>query len=620
MTSSPASTPNCAPSTLYIGDNYDFLRSLNNTCIDLIAIDPPFAANETFTSRPKPPITDEELRLERELAEYHGKPHDDDEHPKSQERQTRVKDIWRWDDSLHVQWKEGVREDYPAVFSVIDAVQACATDNEAAYIAFMASRLIECQRVLKPTGSIYVHCNHDANSYLRMLMDAIFGAENFRNAIAWRRTNSKNAVQKDFGRNYDTILRYSNGGNATFNKNAVRVPYDESSGAPDGYKWSNAHQDYVAYSPLHAPGIRYGDSGMPASFRGKVYHPPPNRHWVVPGERKSGETTSEGWARLDAEGKIYLADNGRYPMFIRKLASMQGIALDDFWFDISIPSTTEDTGYSTQKPLELYERIIKASSNEGDVVLDIFAGCATTAVAAQRWGRKWIACDIAYRSYTMLKRRFYLEGMHADPPEATKQALANVSKTLRKTAGVSGSGKRTAQAYVAPQLSTVSISIIGPNELPVRTDADPSPAHELKVVRHDKATGWSGRIPKEEAKQLLIARFGEKCWGCGFEPVRPNGSLDAGLLEVDHIRARNPQEGVGGNDELYNLALLHPTCNKLKSNRMRTLEELRDHHVHKGTLWVKSRNELVDLHVAQEYAFNEMVKRGIQQQMPGLSG
>ena len=602
---------NCAPSTLCIGDNYEFLRSLNNDCIDLIAIDPPFAANETFTSQPKPPITDDELLLERELAKAHGMPHDDDVHQDSG-RQTRVKDIWRWDDSLHVKWKAGVREDYPAVFSVVDAVQACATDNEAAYIAFMAARLIECQRVLKPTGSIYLHCDDHANSYLRMLMDAIFGASNFRNQITWPRAPGRTSG-RHWGDTNDTILFYSKSNSYVWKDTKVTQ--------------ENTRPTVV---PIDAAGTRNGESGQP--WRG--YDPTRiGRHWAVP---RIGALAS--WIeanvipnygdiagahdRLDAlydAGLIRFSQKGR-PSIIRPVDADAGTKVNSLWNDIKLLSATsrERTGYSLQKPLELYERIIAASSNEGDVVLDIFAGCATTAVAAAHLNRKWIACDIAYRAYTMLNRRFYLEGMHADPPEATKNALANMSKTLRRTAGVQGSGERTADAHVAPQLGTTSISIIGPKELPTRTDVDPSSAHELKVVRHDKATGWSGSIPKEEAKRLLIERFGAQCWGCGYQPLRPNGTLDAGLLEVDHIRARNAQDGVGGDDELYNLALLHPTCNKVKSNRMRTLEELRDHNVHAGTLWVDGRDELIDLFTAQQYAVQVMMKRGVQSKMAGV--
>ena len=145
-----------------------FLRSLNNECIDLIAIDPPFAANETFTGNPRPPISDAEYAEEIALAQTHGALHNEGQ------GETRVHDIWSWDEDVHPAWKMMIEDDYPSVQAVIQAVEACASENEAAYIAFMAVRLIECRRVLKPTGSIYLHCDSHANSYLRMLMDAVF--------------------------------------------------------------------------------------------------------------------------------------------------------------------------------------------------------------------------------------------------------------------------------------------------------------------------------------------------------------------------------------------------------------------------------------------------------------
>ena len=250
----------------------------------------------------------------------------------------------------------------------------------------------------------------------------------------------------------------------------------------------------------------------------------------------------------------------------------------------------ERTGYATQKPLELYERIIKASSKEGDVVLDIFAGCATTAVAAERLGRRWVACDMAYRAWTMLKRRFYLNGIAlSDMTDTTRQALANEQ----------------------PQLTKSESNTIGPNDLPKRDDVDPAPHHNLRQVRRGarqttQSSGWSGRIPKDDAKRLLMDKFGPRCWGCGYEPRRPNGSLDETLLEVDHIRARRAAQGTQGNDELYNLALLHRTCNGIKRNQM-TLEELRSHNAMHGLLYVEKITDLVDLYEATQFAAEQIV-------------
>ena len=231
-------------------------------------------------------------------------------------------------------------------------------------------------------------------------------------------------------------------------------------------------------------------------------------------------------------------------------------------------------------------------------MLDIFAGCATTAVAAENLGRQWVACDMAYRAWTMLKRRFYLNGIALEGmTDSTREALASVRKD---------------RGFQEPQQWTTSY-VMGPGELPTRDDVDPGPPAELEQTqrrsrRSTQTAGWSGQIGKDEAKELLIRRFGPVCWGCGYEPRRPNGSLDATLLEVDHIRARRAAEGTAGDDELYNLALLHRTCNGIKRNRL-TLEELRRYDADNGLLYVDTVGELVDLFEATRFAALEIGRR-----------
>ena len=152
---------------------------------------------------------------------------------------------------------------------------------------------------------------------------------------------------------------------------------------------------------------------------------------------------------------------------------------------------------------------------------------------------------------------------------------------------------------------------IGPDRLPKRDDVDPAPFHSLPQPRRQnqstQTASWSGRIPKDEAKRLLIEQFGPVCWGCGYEPRRPNGSVDDTLLEVDHIRARKANEGTQGDDELYNLALLHRTCNGIKRNKL-TLEQLRDHNASNELLWVSSKRELVDLFEATRFAAESIAR------------
>ena len=583
--------------TLAIMDNLRFLRSLNNECIDLIAIDPPYAANETFTDKPKPAITQAEFDEEVALAVAHGAPHNEGI------GETRVKDYWNWDDDIHPDWKARIAEDYEKVLAVIQAVEACATENEAAYICSMAVRFIECHRVLKPTGSIYVHCDDHANSYLRMLLDAIFGAENFRNELNWNRSGGKSDAKK-WGRVSDHLLYYTKSRRFTWNRQYqphnpeyVRrnYRYDDNDGRGPYRKL-----------PLHAAGTRSGESGSIWRNYDPNAH---NRHWATPSKGIMHQYIIEqnlipGWPggyptvhdkleALDAHGLI-VHSKSYLPEIKTYLAATKGIAASDFITDIPMASGNEDMGYSTQKPLELYERIIKASSNPGDVVLDIFAGCATTAVAAERLGRQWIAGDMAYRSWTMLKRRFYLNGYAlSDMTDATRDALKGNKAALQVT------------------LQTAVSRTIGPADLPQRDDEDPAPHPELRQSNRrgkpasTQTSTWSGRIPKDDAKQMLIDRFGPVCWGCGYEPRRPNGSLDLRLLELDHIRARRASEGKPGGDELFNLALLHTTCNGIKKNKL-TLEQLREHNALNGLLYVDSRDDLIDLYEAQEFAYEQI--------------
>ena len=326
-------------------DNLEFLRALDNESIGLIAIDPPFAVNDTLIGKPKPPITDAERVLERALAASHGA-EALARYEMEDERLTRVDDGWSWA-GMDLSWLAGASA---GVRAVVDAVRLCATENEASYLAYMAERLVECHRVLKPTGSLYLHCDHHANSYLRMLMDAIFGHGNFRNEIAWCYTGPGSSRMRQFNRKHDTLLWYSKGKSWTFNRDDVRVPYKD--GAPHG-------------------GQRWND----------------------------GEETLAQWReRKGAQGKV-----------------------PETWWVMPIAPRfkSQYMGYATQKPVALYQRIVRASSNPGDVVLDPFAGSATTAMAAEKEGRQWLACDMAYRAMTMMMRRFYqsgriLSGMNVD--------------------------------------------------------------------------------------------------------------------------------------------------------------------------------------------------------------
>ena len=643
-------------------DNIAFLKMLDNESIDLIAIDPPFAANETFEGKPKPPITPAEMRAEYALATRHGPTalaryldnevvispryadgyasaakiglearatyidgaltSDPDGVFLTNEAVTTVKDDWFWKD-VNEGWMKELRDagkevqDYnerikagetvptdetptkrdvtlDAMREVIEAVTACATENEAAYIAEMSVRLYECRRVLKDTGSIYVHCDTSANSYLRLLMNAIFGAENFRNEIAWKRVLGGKNDAGQYGRSSDRILYYTKSDEFVFD--APRLPDTNDS----WYKATDQNGPFVK-RPLFAAGSTKGDSGQ--EWRGIS----PSGHWIVPRlltqryERETGHTlrgtVRERLEILATAGYIEFSKKGN-PSWRRYLSEANPPRVDDMWHDEDVKpiprNSPERTGYATQKPLALYQRIIRASSNPGDTVLDLFAGCATTVVATELEGRNWLACDMAYRASTMMMRRFYKEGrvLSGMDVDVVREALGPHTGKMEYKHGI----------------------IIGPPDLPnyPRLTADPDDGVPATATtkRAPISNTWTGGIPKDEVKDIFIERFGPVCWGCGFEARRPNGTINRSQIEVDHMRARKAKEGEKGDDELYNLALLCAYCNRKKGNH-RTLEQVREMNAHDGALYVNTSSELVDLHIAQRFAFAKMKERGV---------
>ena len=575
---------------VYIADNLDFLRAINSASVDLVCIDPPFAKNDTFTAdKLKPPLTqaekDNEMRLLQQLgiatqeqADSAGIAWPDD--PKARGG---YRDTWSWDEDIHADWVTGIETTHPAVNKLIDATRDIHGDSIAAYLAFMAIRLFEIHRILKPTGSLYLHCDHTADGYLRQLLDGIFGSGNegkpgFRNAITWRRTHSKNAVSSRYGANHDTIFYYGKSEAGGFYKDQARRPYDGE--VPAGYSLDPANGRHRAYSPVYADGPRKGDSGQPATFRGKTYEVPQNRHWRVPGGRLPGETTSDGWARLDSEGRMYLAPGGKLPMFIRYLDEMPGIALDDVWTDIKIPGDKERTGYPTQKPIALAERIIQAATKPGDVVLDCFAGCAYVAVAAEKLGRQWVACDINPRAWTVFKRQFNKGG---ELPKLT----CNDQTTGQQVMG-----------------SEPTVTIHGPAELPKRTVGG---SVEVKPLRTDNRRQGernykraSTLFDRDEMLAKLLYFSSGRAWCCGFISQNADGSYALGDYELDHVAPKSG-EYWEGQDEIENRAPLCSTHNQLKSNRSITLEELRYEVIDRGELKVPVR-ALPNLQAAYLYA------------------
>ena len=344
--------PNFADKTIWTADNLDILRGMNSECVDLIYLDPPFNSNQNYAA----PVG-------------------------SKAAGAAFKDTWTLSD-LDVAWMGLIADEQPAVYSVLQASGLAHGKGMQSYLSMMAIRLLEMRRVLTDTGSIYLHCDDTAGQYLKLLMDAVLGSGQFRNSIVWKRFNFHSDAKR-FGRVSDALLFYSKTGAYTFNK--PRVPF------------SKAYLD-SKFTHEDADGRRFRlDNLNPPGGRGPVYE----YHGVT----KAWRLTQDKMLALEAEGRIYLEST--IPQLKRYLDELGGQAVHDIWDDIpSInPMAKERVGYPTQKPLALLERIIQASSNPGDVVLDPFCGCATACVAADRLGRRWVGVDLSPKAIELVTQR-----------------------------------------------------------------------------------------------------------------------------------------------------------------------------------------------------------------------
>jgi len=328
------------------GDNLKLIQSsIQDNSIDLIYLDPPFNSK-----------TDYSMSV-------------------GKKRIVAFKDTWQWnkasDKSLYT-----CQQKLPALGFLLEAlVQSQKYSALSAYLVFMTERLVELKRVLKPHGSIYLHCDTSANSYLKMIMDTLWGADNFRSEIIWKRTSNHNDSKK-WSNVHDSILFYA-GRNFTWNP--VHLPHN-----PEYVKNFYRFEDERGRYRLHEI-IRTASMGKRPnlSYEYKGYIP----EW--------------GWRQikskvkaLDKDERITWSSKGR-PYLKRYLHEQKGPTCSNIWTDISplMHSAHENSGYPTQKPITLLKRIILASSNEGDVVLDPFCGSATSATAAEELGRQWIMID-----------------------------------------------------------------------------------------------------------------------------------------------------------------------------------------------------------------------------------
>ena len=403
--------------TLFHGDNLAFLRGIDNETIDLIATDPPFNKGRDFHATPE------------SLAQG-----------------ASFQDRWSWEEDVHQDWIDEIKNDRPPLMEAIESARHAHSDGMGAFMCFLSVRLLEMNRILKTTGSVFIHCDQTASHYIKAVMDAVFGAENFLNEIVWS-YKTGGVGKKWFGRKHDVILAYAKKlGRHTFNVQKEK-------------------------SYTKARGRR-------------------------PGVVNLGQ----------GEATFHEDENGVYSW----------THMRDVWEISYINSqSSERTGYPTQKPLELYERIIKAASNKGDVVLDPFAGCATTCVAAENLERQWLGMDLWKKTAEVIYERMQAASHHLD-----------------------GGKIRITQA------------------VPQRTDDGQTAAPYLKATTKKIDPDEGPRMSNAEMKASLVEDYGVVCQGCRRQ-------FDASdYLELDHEKPRSD----GGANSINNRTLLCKPCNGLKSN------------------------------------------------------
>ena len=357
--------------TLFYGDNLDILRNyIEDESVDLIYLDPPFNSNRSYNVLFK-----------------------DESGIDSEAQITAFDDSWHWGDTAEETYYELINKSSPEIANLISALRQLIGNNQMmAYLVMMTIRLQELRRVLKNNGSIYLHCDPTASHYLKILLDVIFGGENFRNEIIWRRTSAhSDSIQGNvihMGRVHDVILFYSKSNEAQ--REEIFIPYSE---------------DYINkfYRLIDENGRKYtldNITGPGGASKGNPFYEflGVSRYW-----RYSREKMQE----LFEQGRIKQTKPGNVPRYVRYLDEMPGVPLQDIWDDV-LPiqsQSLERLGYPTQKPLSLLERIIMTSSNEGQIVLDPFSGCGTAIAAAQKLGRRWIGIDITYLAIALHKSR-----------------------------------------------------------------------------------------------------------------------------------------------------------------------------------------------------------------------
>jgi DNA modification methylase len=357
------------PNLLYYGDNLDVLRRhVRDESVDLVYLDPPFNSNANYNVL----FAERGTRAAAQIQAF--------------------EDTWEWNEESAASYEETVERGGELANALLAFRTLLGTSDMLAYLSMMAPRLVALHRVLKPSGSLYLHCDPTASHYLKLLLDAIFGPARFVNEIVWQRTSAHSDAKqgaRHFGRTNDTLLYYAKSDTHVWN--SQHVGHDD--------EYVRVHYPHVEADT----GRRYGlwdITGPGGAAKG-------NPRYEIFGVTKYWRYSEANMGRKIDEGRIIQPKPGAVPREIRYLDESAGAPLSTNWADISPINSQakERLGYPTQKPLALLERILSASSNPGDVVLDPFCGCGTTIDAAQELGRRWIGIDITHLAIGLIKHR-----------------------------------------------------------------------------------------------------------------------------------------------------------------------------------------------------------------------
>lgn len=374
--------PTTAANALYFGDNLEVLRRyIPDESVDLAYLDPPFKSDQDFNVL---------------FAEHDG--------TRAAAQIKAFEDTWGWDEAAERAFLETV-ETGGRLSVALQALRALlGASDMMAYLAMMAPRLQELRRVLKPTGSIYLHCDPTASHYLKILMDAVFEGPRFRNEIIWLRTGAKGLMSKNLPTNHDVILAYQRGEAPTWNGDTLFSQYDEA---------ELDAKTAAKYASRDADGRRFQLTSLlnPNPDR-------PNLTYEFLGVTRVWRWTRDRLEAAHAAGQIVQRAAGAVPRYKRYLDEQRGRPIGDVWIDIPPLNSQakERLGYPTQKPEAMLERIISASTNKGDVVLDAFCGCGTTIAAAENLGRRWVGIDITHLAINLIRHRL----ISAHGPEIAK--------------------------------------------------------------------------------------------------------------------------------------------------------------------------------------------------------